>query len=960
MKKLVLILVLMSGFLLPNLSKAQTSTYLLNATYHEQTRTTCDAILVDDGGSNAKYDTNTSYWMALCPATPNSRISLSFEQFDVHPSDRMEIFSGVGLNGSIHTTADNTPFFTNNDLLGEVVTAYVSETSGCLTVHFISDSVNTASGFRAKVECVAFCQYPVAALDTFFNKISPDGTRTPFQIRSFTDTIWAADSLEYTLSGYKTIDICENDSIEIIAKPIFPDSAYGYPQDITTCIFSWNYGDMTYDTIEFDNHAYHRWDEVRGFDLGLTILDTLHGGCRSRNAIDVRVRIAKNPIKTVSPIPDMCSGQVFAFNVGYEGNNTIKIDSILFERGATQRFDSAVFIPDGPNCSQPCYESPVTFTEFVPGAVINSVDDILSICVNMEHSFLGDLSLEIVCPNGNSAILKHFTMSGGAFMGQALDQSSGCDPTNPANAMGICWTYCFSNQYLNIPRGVISGNMTSPIDSTRTSDTTKYFQTPVQGATSIATGWETTDLNGFSNLIGCPLNGEWKIRVCDYWGIDNGWVCWWDMSLSQGSMADWEYQVPLDTVMLDGPFIIGNTDTSLFLAPPIDSCGSYNYDVHIVDDFLCVWDTVTKLEVVCTPQVDLGDDIQICEELNTTLDAGNPGASEYSWEPYGEKTQTIEVHAPANANDILTYIAEVTNTNGRINCYGQDTLYIEVLPAGLAAFHTDPLILEGCEPFNFQLISNSTNADTIEWTVGQLKSSLPDPSFTFPYGIYDVKLKVVTQYGCVDSIVQPNMIHVYKSPTADFGWQPTNPSSTAPFVNFLNQTTPYDVTNQYLWKIQALKNSDLRENIYGLEPTYTWQPAPGLNVVGDYKVTLDAYTVNIGPSGVLYECHDTITKVISIINDSLMFPSLVSPNGDGINDVFIIRNLVDGQAFPDNELTIYNRNGKRIHYVQDIRSEVEAWDPNKTNTPSGTYFYRFVGRGPTKNVEFNGTIEVMR
>ena len=91
-----------------------------------------------------------------------------------------------------------------------------------------------------------------------------------------------------------------------------------------------------------------------------------------------------------------------------------------------------------------------------------------------------------------------------------------------------------------------------------------------------------------------------------------------------------------------------------------------------------------------------------------------------------------------------------------------------------------------------------------------------------------------------------------------------------------------------------------------------------------------------------------------------MFPNLISPNGDGINDVFIIRNLVDGQAFPDNELIIYNRNGKRIFYIQDIRSEVEAWDPNKTNTPAGTYFYKFIGRGPTKTVEFNGSIEIMR
>lgn len=958
MKKLVCILLLAVGFMIPNIAKTQ-SVHLLNATNHGKTITTCDAILADDGGTLYNYDTNKSYWTAFCPATPNSRISMKFEQFEIDPSDKIEIFSGVGLGGSIHTTPDNTPFFTNNDLLGQTVMAYVSDPTGCLTIHLVSDGENTAPGFKAKIECVSYCQHPIAALDTFFYKINPDGSKISFPIRNCIDTL-RTDSVNYTLVHYKAIDLCENDSIEIVAKPVFPDSAYGYPQDISTCHFYWSYGDMFFDTISFNNHTFHSWAEVSGYDLALVVEDTLNGGCKSRNPIDVRVRIAQNPIKIVSPIPDMCSGEVFEFIVGYAGNSSIALDSIVFNRGATQRFDSIVFIPDGPNCEQPCYESPVTFDEFTPGALISSVDDILSVCINIEHSFIGDISMEIVCPNGSSATLKHFTHQGGAYLGQPIDDSgTGCNPaTNP---MGICWTYCFSNQYLNNQRGIINGtNMGSPIDSTHIFDTTGYFQTPVQNATSFATGWEVTDLNGYNPLIGCPLNGEWKIRVCDYWGIDNGWVCWWDMSLAQGSMANWDYQVPLDTVMLTGPFVIGKTDTSLLLAPPIDDCGSYTYDVHIVDDFQCVWDTITKLEVVCTPQVNLGEDIKICEQLNTSLDAGNAGATEYLWEPTGEKTQTINISIPANADNVITYIAQVMNSNEMIKCYGQDSIDIIVSPPGLAAFHTSPLILEGCEPFNFQLISNSTNADYIEWTVGQIKSNLPNPTFSFPYGTYDVKLKVRTEFGCVDSIVQPEMIHVYKSPTADFGWQPTNPSSTAPFVNFINQTTPYDISNQYLWKIQAAKNSDLRENVFGMEPSYTWKPIPGNNVVGDYKVTLDAYSVNNGPSGIIYECHDTITKVITIINDSLMFPSLVTPNGDGINDVFIIRNLVDGQSFPDNELIIYNRNGKRIFFIQDIRSEKEAWDPNKTNTPDGTYFYKFIGRGPTKNVEFNGTVEVMR
>jgi len=148
--------------------------------------------------------------------------------------------------------------------------------------------------------------------------------------------------------------------------------------------------------------------------------------------------------------------------------------------------------------------------------------------------------------------------------------------------------------------------------------------------------------------------------------------------------------------------------------------------------------------------------------------------------------------------------------------------------------------------------------------------------------------------------------------------------------------------------------------VFGVNPSYTWQPQSGETVAGDYTITLDAYSVNLAPSGYIYECHDTISRIITIINDNLIFPNVITPNGDGVNDVFVIHNLIDGQAFPDNELSIYNRYGKRIYFVQNLRNESEFWDPAATNTPTGTYFYRFIGRGPIRDVEYKGTIEVLR
>ncbi|MFA7081425.1 MAG: gliding motility-associated C-terminal domain-containing protein [Bacteroidales bacterium] len=970
MKKSIFLLFVGIMIIAPFLLEAQTGIRLNNQN-HEKTFYNCSTYVFDSGGDLFGYETSSYIWTAFCPSDSNTRIALTFDQFDIHPSDSIEIYSGVGLGGNIHFKEENKPFFTNNDLLGKTIIAYPTDTSGCLTIHLKSGKKDIAQGFKAKIECLSFCQFPVAALDTFFYKFNLDGTKTPFPIKSLTETIVdLSDSSKNEIINYKAIDICHGDSIQIVTKTIFPENNLSYHQSEENLIYYWDFGDLKVDSVYFSNSVNYKWAEVNGYDLMLTVEDTLHGGCQNRNSIDARVRIAANPIKTVSPIPDLCSGEVFRFNVGYSANNTIKIDSIKYVTKAKMMNAETVFIPDGPACGigTQCYYSPITFDQFRPNSKITSAQDIKSICLNIEHSYLGDIDMSIVCPNGQVAFLKSYSTNGGnKFLGIPAggNSFSSFDYTNPCaappNIEGIGSTYCFSESYS------YSGQLGSSSPVTNVSFNVPAWTANPTGTVSSVMPTNVSDSSGyflpsdpFSDLIDCPLNGTWNIKVCDYLSRDNGFVFWWELELDQNGKNSWEYQVPIDKVILDGPFIIEHSDTSLFIAPPIEDCGFFKYDIHIIDDFQCIWDTLATLNVVCTPVVDLGDDIEICEKGEITLDAGNPDAFEHLWEPHGETTQTITAKTEENSNPTIIYIAQVTNTNGSLYCFGKDSINLIVRPSALAAFYSDKSHLEGCEPFNFQLFSTSTNADSIIWTLGQERKNITNPTFSLPYGTYDLRLKVVSKFGCQDSIFQPNLINVYKSPIADFGWQPTYPSSTNPKVNFLNLSSPQDPANIYLWKIQNNKTNDLRENIMGLEPNYSWQEITGTSLVGDYKITLDAYSSNLAPSGLTYECHDTISKVISIINDKLLFPNVITPNGDGVNDVLIIINLIEGQAYPDNELSIYNRNGKRIFFKQDIRANHEIWDPKETNTPDGTYFYRFVGKGPIRSVEYNGTIEILR
>lgn len=68
-------------------------------------------------------------------------------------------------------------------------------------------------------------------------------------------------------------------------------------------------------------------------------------------------------------------------------------------------------------------------------------------------------------------------------------------------------------------------------------------------------------------------------------------------------------------------------------------------------------------------------------------------------------------------------------------------------------------------------------------------------------------------------------------------------------------------------------------------------------------------------------------------------PSIITPNGDGINDVFIVPCLLDEMQYPDNQVIIFNRWGDEVY-----RSEVpypSNWGGkyNGEDLPDGTYFY---------------------
>jgi len=254
--------------------------------------------------------------------------------------------------------------------------------------------------------------------------------------------------------------------------------------------------------------------------------------------------------------------------------------------------------------------------------------------------------------------------------------------------------------------------------------------------------------------------------------------------------------------------------------------------------------------------------------------------------------------------------------------------------------------------------NQSVDAISHKWDFGDgVTSELESPTHTYAEGVYTLKYYAMSDEGCVDSIVSEGGISVFPKPQAGFTWDPVYPSVLNPVVNFVNTTTPHTNNTQYYWQMQYDRDNPLSyETLTTRNATFNYSRY-NENVSGNYNVSLIARTRNLAPSGNLVFCADTASNNVLVINDFLQFPNVVTPNGDGINDRFVIQNLVDGLGYPINTLDIYNQWGARVFHRENISSEDDFWDPS--DLPDGTYFYRFSARGYNGNIEHNGAVEVL-
>jgi gliding motility-associated-like protein len=91
---------------------------------------------------------------------------------------------------------------------------------------------------------------------------------------------------------------------------------------------------------------------------------------------------------------------------------------------------------------------------------------------------------------------------------------------------------------------------------------------------------------------------------------------------------------------------------------------------------------------------------------------------------------------------------------------------------------------------------------------------------------------------------------------------------------------------------------------------------------------------------------------VSIEGSDVSFPNVITPNGDGKNEKFIIGGL---EKYPGSALYIFNRWGGQVYQSKDYRNDWRGSDLNE-----GTYFYVLEVKKPDGIKKYKGWLTIIR
>ena len=370
-------------------------------------------------------------------------------------------------------------------------------------------------------------------------------------------------------------------------------------------------------------------------------------------------------------------------------------------------------------------------------------------------------------------------------------------------------------------------------------------------------------------------------------------------------------------------------------------------------------------EITCSAEM------PICSESAVTLSVPNNYQYTYLWTPGGKTSNSITVRP----FETTTYSVVIRDQDSIEVCSPAFT--VEVMPRFEVKFRQVKLTCSNHEEENGRNAQVLAAVDSLgsvyeppfnyQWEVSPLHIAPNDPTWALGLEAYKYYyIKVTDGRGCLqrDSV----KLKAYPNPLVEISTDPgdtvylQNPHVTYSYENLSADTL--EISNFY-WILNSQYNITSNEE----EPRFTYVE------VGDYNTELKVYN----PQG----CDTSYFKTVKVNPVKLKIPNVFTPNGDGINDYFII-SLDSGSDMPSNsgnrdgddgggssleyenyeplnryyeatELTVFNRWGRIVFHSKDYQNN---WDGG--DLPDATYFYVLKCKGLKNDATYQGSVMILK
>ena len=411
------------------------------------------------------YGNNETTEITYCSSDPDVEVAFvtlldySFESC----CDKIEFYQGTGTSGTLLGS------ITGNGTSGY---SYIGEYTanggdGCVTVVITSDgSGSCADGGSTpttwEVGCQTICYPPTAVLDVSTEEIC--STEADNQDNSQTVVFSASNSIHNQGSSFTS--------------------------------YEWDFGDGSSVTTATPVVS-HSYSNSGGYITSLVVTDDL--GCESTALEEVLLKLSGTPTFDLSNDADplgVCPGTEVTLNPN--------VTPYSWSEPEIQPDPDPTPLPDGTGSS---YSSAVIFNQFGENDVISDGTN-MTIMLNFEHSYVGDLDIDLVSPDGTRLNLLNFFTNGmgNCNVGGAGEYSGGEGPPGAGD-----------EYYFNVNAGTDFSSFSGP------------------GSTSavgvdIPSGTYAPD-DSFAGFNGSPINGVWEIFITDNYNLDDGTLFTWSIDL---------------------------------------------------------------------------------------------------------------------------------------------------------------------------------------------------------------------------------------------------------------------------------------------------------------------------------------------------------------------------------------------------------------------------------------------